>query len=632
MQIKIERFDFNALFLAAKNNNLCGTDQLIMHLLQGQLTGEQIASIIAQADLQNKKSDQECVSCLLVLRAILHQEGLGGEVNHAAAMRCLQRAITLDNPLAYARQAIVYQQQSKHLVYYAYINRLLREGIQRNDATAMLVMAPIHYHAQKGDKALQLLQRASALHHPLAMNELAWFYYLAALEKKEKPDFLTILPLLARSAAKGCKLALENLGFLYHDSEGYIQNDEKAAELYRQAYHLSPVISPARFRELQAFYSNTSNKLAKYHLLMMLYAKRIEQHVLPFFKHARSSFILYLLDDTFLTNEQKTYYLKELINFYTKRHKTLRAILDKDKENQDNARAKNRLAHFSLEQARLPSRQQKEDIHFQLQLLDQVSSDCNYYSQVLAQKCDLLFMCFNPQHLDKFDQVLVLARVVGTHELLLQRQRRQLQFQQQLMMAYGANKYEKFKKKLAYLDKTMGDITRVLGHKGAMQDLPIDTSLTLSYQADWHDVDADIALLIYLQRRKLVDKLVPGLKRYYCAAKEILLGILKKINEEWPARGVFYRKSQPGMDAIRDTIIDLQKQNWPQLKILDAILHINQLASAHLCCDKKLKKESKKNQFFAKILIDIQQISLNVFAQPEKTLHTKGNSLPLLSM
>jgi TPR repeat protein len=87
-------------------------------------------------------------------------------------------------------------------------------------------------------KALEWLEKAADMKHPIAQNNLATFYYEGIIVEK---DLTKAFELFQRSAEEGYVSAINNLGICYEEGKGTVRDIEKATALYLKASKLGSI-------------------------------------------------------------------------------------------------------------------------------------------------------------------------------------------------------------------------------------------------------------------------------------------------------------------------------------------------------------------------------------------------------
>lgn len=379
---KIERFNFTALLDAAKQNDYEKVGLLRMHIKQHELTESEIRQIIDLSTEEERKVGGSCISSLLVLRALLHEKGIGGTVNFPAAIELYERAIQLNNPAAMCFLTLLpeaklsadkIEQHNQNAEKLKYSWAFLLRGFSMQDNN--------DFH-----KAAEYYLAATKLNNPHAINTLGCFY-VHGLDKVI--DYFKGFNFLNQATELGCYDAMYNLACLYLAGKGCELNYAQACYLFRYAYYLYPeekILKGLEFcyRQLQL------DLIGLYYVLMGLDLHESQEKKLQrLFSADPALFIVLLLNDELLTELHKYNYLKLLMDYCTVKNSQLAILIEEDKTNPYHAEASQLLGAFCTQYAfQLP--QDEELINARLDLVELVPTSSTYYSEALVIKADSL--------------------------------------------------------------------------------------------------------------------------------------------------------------------------------------------------------------------------------------------------
>lgn len=607
MQTKTEQpFNFNLLFQGALSNEPRQTTWLIMHILQRQLTDEQIVSIINSTKQAEQEPNNESLATLWVLNALLHQEGLGGEVDFAAAADLLDRALQYNNPFAYARRALLYFKQQNGQ-YYAQAIDLLKKGIEYHDSTAMNALGLIYDKLGREQEANELLLQSADLENSSSMNHVAWFYYSGRLSENKKPDLLSTLEYFNGSIALGNRAAMLNLAFLLHEEDSGFKRDElTASHLYRMAHAIKPLGQKSRQRLDSLYQEETRNRQIKYQILMT--KNNAESQLLHLYQEAPSTTLVMLLKDKLLSTHQQYHYLKAIIRFCEANNTSVINELERDNCSVDRAQAANLLGKFCTETALHVLREEDQIDALLLELLEQVPSDSSYYQTALIIKCDNWFNYFCHNTLDcGYPRSLLMAQILATHQIILSRDLRILQATLDLKKGFDGTPTD------PVIANTISNIKLVLKHKKEFYKLAIGKQ----YSAALSQEDKHVA--IYAARVEFMQKIEPDITHYFQKAYEVLKEIQAKISDEYPTKSFLnrgFRRNQrlPVLELMDSIIQELPEKYLSNLQVVGAVIKIYQLASSHFC---PANPKDSKNRFYMDILTKIETINTKALSKQD---------------
>lgn len=165
----------------------------------------------------------------LALTALMHQKGLGEQVDHQLALQIYRQAIDKNNACSMYCSAVMYRKGHGVKANSREANRLLEQAIELDHVPSMSLLASIYEDEKNYEGAVELYELAIEFDYPPALFELARMYEYGRGIKKDRTrakELYTIAVELDHAPS------MNNLAWIYIEDE---KNYEEALKLFKMA-------------------------------------------------------------------------------------------------------------------------------------------------------------------------------------------------------------------------------------------------------------------------------------------------------------------------------------------------------------------------------------------------------------